>query len=390
MGEELPGRPARAAAPRRRRRLPVLAQPARRRLPPRQQHPRRPRHRRQHHADGLRQPRRHLGHRRLLHPQPVHRRARSCTASSCVNAQGEDVVAGIRTPRPLAEMEDGAARGLRASSWTTMERLEQHYGDMQDIEFTVEQGTLYLLQTRTGKRTAQAAIKVASDLVAEGVIDRRRGAAPDRARRSSTSCCTRPSTRSHEHEPLTTGLNASPGAAVGAVVFDADTAEQRGRAGEARRPGALGDHPGRHPRRDRRAGRADRARRHDLARGRRRPRHGQALRGRLRRRSRSTSTRARIRPSATRCSREGDTITLDGSTGQVFAGRARWCRRRSTTDFEQLVGWADDDPPPRRARQRRHAGGRAQGPGVRRRGHRPVPHRAHVHGRGAACRRCGG
>ena len=278
MGEELPAGPPRAAAPLGRRGLPVLAQPARRGLPPGQQHPRRPRHGREHHADGLRQPRRHLRDRRLLHPQPVHRAPRSCTASSCVNAQGEDVVAGIRTPRPLAEMESVLPEAYK-QLLDTMTLLEQHYGDMQDIEFTVEQGTLYLLQTRNGKRTAQAAMKVVSDLVAEGVIDRRRGAAPGRARpaRPAAAPGHRPQPRAgaadHGPERLARCGRRQPGLRR--------RHRRAARPGRRRRgAGALGDHPRRHPRRDRRAGRAHGARGHDLARGGGRPRHGQAVRGR--------------------------------------------------------------------------------------------------------------
>ena len=111
-------RPARAAARRGRRGVPLVAQPARRGLPPGQRHPRRPRHRRQRHADGVRQPRRHLGDRRLLHPQPLHRRAKELYGEFLVNAQGEDVVAGIRTPRPLAELEAVLPAGLRAAAAT--------------------------------------------------------------------------------------------------------------------------------------------------------------------------------------------------------------------------------------------------------------------------------
>ena len=147
-----------------------------------------------------------------------------------VNAQGEDVVAGIRTPRTLAEMES-VLPDAYSELLATMERLEQHYGDMQDIEFTVEDGTLYLLQTRNGKRTAQAAVKVATDLVAEGVIDR--AEALRRIDPGQLDQLLHPGIGTgHGTKPLTVGLNASPGAAVGGVVFDADTAEQRGKAGE--------------------------------------------------------------------------------------------------------------------------------------------------------------
>src|SRR5690349_2418951 len=147
-----------------------------------------------------------------------------------VNAQGEDVVAGIRTPRPLAELEEvipEAFAGLRE----TMDRLEGHYKEMQDVEFTIEQGTLYVLQTRSGKRTAQAAVRVARDLVTEGVVDRDTAIA--RIDPGQLDQLLHPGIDPNaDYDVLATGLNASPGAAVGKAVFDADTAESRGRAGE--------------------------------------------------------------------------------------------------------------------------------------------------------------
>ena len=147
-----------------------------------------------------------------------------------VNAQGEDVVAGIRTPRPIVEMEHELA-GAYAELHDGMERLESHYRDMQDVEFTVERGRLYILQTRTGKRTAQAAVRVARELVAEGVIDREE--AVRRIDAAQLDQLMHPAIDPDaDFEVLAQGLNASPGAAVGSAVFDADTAESRGRAGE--------------------------------------------------------------------------------------------------------------------------------------------------------------
>ncbi|HEY3765659.1 MAG TPA: pyruvate, phosphate dikinase [Gaiellales bacterium] len=148
-----------------------------------------------------------------------------------VNAQGEDVVAGIRTPRPLAELAEvtpDAFTELREA----MQRLEGHYKEMQDVEFTIEQGSLYILQTRTGKRTAQAAVHIARDLVEEGVLDHR--AAIGRIDPAQLDQLLHPGIDPSAHyDVLATGLNASPGAAVGKAVFDADTAETRGRAGES-------------------------------------------------------------------------------------------------------------------------------------------------------------
>ena len=99
------------------------------------------------------------GDRRLLHPQPVHRRDRAVRRVP-VNAQGEDVVAGIRTPEPIDAMAQLMPEALRGARSRRCERLERHYRDMQDIEFTIEDGHLYLLQTRVGKRTAAAAVKI--------------------------------------------------------------------------------------------------------------------------------------------------------------------------------------------------------------------------------------
>jgi pyruvate, orthophosphate dikinase len=148
-----------------------------------------------------------------------------------VNAQGEDVVAGIRTPRPLSELQEvipDAFAGLR----DTMQLLEGHYKEMQDVEFTIEQGTLYILQTRSGKRTAQAAVRVARDLVREGVVDRR--TAIGRIDPAQLDQLLHPGIDPNaDLDVLATGLNASPGAAVGTAVFDADTAESRGRSGES-------------------------------------------------------------------------------------------------------------------------------------------------------------
>ena len=146
-----------------------------------------------------------------------------------VNAQGEDVVAGIRTPLHIEEMAhrlSGAYRELME----TQERLERHYRDMQDIEFTVERGTLYLLQTRTGKRTAAAAARIAEEMVEEGLITREeavRRVAPEQLDQLMHPMID-PSARA---EPMCAGLPASPGAASGQAVFDPDEAERRAAAG---------------------------------------------------------------------------------------------------------------------------------------------------------------
>ena len=132
-----------------------------------------------------------------------------------VNAQGEDVVAGIRTPRPLAEMRDVLPEAYDELI-DTMRRMEAHYRDMQDMEFTVENGKLFLLQTRNGKRTAAAALKVASDLVDEGVITKEEALL--RIEPDQLDQLLHPAIDpSHGQKPITKGLPASPGAAVGEV-----------------------------------------------------------------------------------------------------------------------------------------------------------------------------
>jgi pyruvate,orthophosphate dikinase len=146
-----------------------------------------------------------------------------------VNAQGEDVVAGIRTPLPIDQME-AQLPGAYAELLETQNRLEQHYRDMQDIEFTVERGTLYLLQTRTGKRTAAAAIRIADEMVAEGLISQREAVLRVDAEQLDQLLhpVIDPGARAEE---IATGLPASPGAASGQAVFDPDVAEQRAAEG---------------------------------------------------------------------------------------------------------------------------------------------------------------
>src|SRR5438067_454932 len=146
------------------------------------------------------------------------------------NAQGEDVVAGIRTPRPLAQMERQLPQAFERLL-ETMRRLEEHYRDVQDIEFTVEDNELYLLQTRSAKRTAAASVKAAVDMVDEDLISREEAVA--RIDPHQLDQLLHPMIDpTAEWEVAAKGLNASPGAASGRIVLDADTAEQRGRAGE--------------------------------------------------------------------------------------------------------------------------------------------------------------
>jgi pyruvate,orthophosphate dikinase len=147
-----------------------------------------------------------------------------------LNAQGEDVVAGIRTPEPIERMRE-IMPGAYDELAEMLDRLEAHYRDLQDIEFTIEEGRLYLLQTRTGKRTAAAALRAAVEMVDEGLISREEAVARIEAAQLDQLLHPRIDPKA-TIDVAARGLNASPGAASGAIVLDADTAEERGKAGE--------------------------------------------------------------------------------------------------------------------------------------------------------------
>ena len=228
-----------------------------------------------------------------------------------VNAQGEDVVAGIRTPQHLTI----AGKQASGSDLPAMEEvmpavfaelskvrhtLEDHYRDMQDIEFTVERGKLWMLQTRTGKRTAQAALKIAVSFVEEGRIGR--DEAIRRIEPETLDQLLHPMLDpSAKTTVLARGLPASPGAASGKIVFSADEAEAAASRGEARHPGAHRNQPRGHSRHARRQGHSDRARRHDEPRRRCRARHGAALRLRRRRSAHRLRAPARLRCATISC-----------------------------------------------------------------------------------------
>jgi len=148
-----------------------------------------------------------------------------------VNAQGEDVVAGTRTPLHIEDMAEMLPEAYN-ELLQTQDRLERHYADMQDLEFTVERGKLFLLQTRTGKRTAAAAVRIARDMVQENLIDRTEAVkrVPAAELDQLLHPIIDPSVRS---EPLCVGLPASPGAASGVAVFDPDIAVERHAVGDA-------------------------------------------------------------------------------------------------------------------------------------------------------------
>ena len=254
-----------------------------------------------------------------------------------VNAQGEDVVAGIRTPEPLERMEDLLPEAFEQLT-ETMRRLEEHYKDVQDIEFTVEDGELYLLQTRTAKRTAAAALKAAVNMVDEGLISREEAVA--RIDPGQLDQLLHPMIDpSAQYEVAARGLNASPGAASGKIVFDADTAADRGAAGEAvilvrweTTPDDIHGMIGAQGILTAHGGMTSHAA--VVARGMGKPCvagcDGLQLdvdnrRGALNERAFS----------------EGDTITIDGGTGEVILGTVDLVPPQINEDFETILGWAD-------------------------------------------------
>jgi pyruvate, orthophosphate dikinase len=264
-----------------------------------------------------------------------------------LNAQGEDVVSGIRTPSKIDRLQQDLPH-VYEQFQEIASRLEQHYHDMQDLEFTVEKGRLYMLQTRSGKRTAQAAVKIAVDMVAEGLIGEQE--AVKRVDTASVSILLLPrfdeedkKKAASEGRLLAKGLNASPGAASGKAIFTADEAERQGKAGTPVvlvRPETSPD---------------------DV--------HGMlAAKGVLTARGGATSHAAVVaRGLGLPCVagtegirvneeehlfrvvggdtvvREGDDISIDGATGEVFAGIIKTVAPdyEKETDLRTLLSWAD-------------------------------------------------
>jgi pyruvate,orthophosphate dikinase len=263
-----------------------------------------------------------------------------------MNAQGEDVVAGIRTPHKIVELEQENPRAFKEFN-EICERLEKHYREIQDMEFTIERGRLWMLQTRAGKRTAKAAVKIAVDMVNEGLISKEEGLQrveplqinqlllprfDDEAKASATKT----------GQFLARGLNASPGAAAGLAIFDADRAEELGMKGKAVilvRPETVPD---------------------DV--------HGMLVaKGILTQHGGATSHAAVVarglgKPCVAGCEalridleerrftansqtvKEGDYISIDGTTGEVFAGTIATIEPDLTKEVEltTLLSWADE------------------------------------------------
>jgi pyruvate, orthophosphate dikinase len=267
-----------------------------------------------------------------------------------INAQGEDVVAGIRTPQYLTLAAREAANAKPLSMEESMpavfgelarvfDLLETHYRDMQDIEFTVERGTLWMLQTRSGKRTAKAALKIAVDMAEEGLITRQE--AVKRVDPAALDQLLHPTLDPKAaRDVLVKGLPASPGAASGIAVFDSDTAEKRASQGEAvilvRTETSPEDIHGMHAAKGiltARGGMTSHAA--VVARGMGRPCVSGA--GSL-----SIDSKARIARVGTREIREGDVLTLDGSSGEVMVGAVATVQPELSGDFGTLMGWADE------------------------------------------------
>ncbi|WP_066650535.1 MULTISPECIES: pyruvate, phosphate dikinase [Sphingomonas] len=270
-----------------------------------------------------------------------------------INAQGEDVVAGIRTPQYLTKAAREAAGAKPLSMEEAMpetyaelakvfDLLETHYRDMQDIEFTVERGKLWMLQTRSGKRTASAALKIAVDMANEGLITEEEAVA--RVDPAALDQLLHPTLDPKApRDVLTKGLPASPGAASGVVVFDSETAERRAGLGDAvilvRIETSPEDIHGMHAARGiltARGGMTSHAA--VVARGMGRPCVSGA--GTI-----SIDAKARVMrvnvAGQTREVREGDTITIDGASGEVMLGEVPTVQPELAGDFGVLMGWAD-------------------------------------------------
>ncbi|MCL4545385.1 MAG: pyruvate, phosphate dikinase, partial [Chloroflexi bacterium] len=261
-----------------------------------------------------------------------------------LNAQGEDVVAGIRTPSKIDRLAQEAPT-VYEQFVRIANQMERHYRDMQDLEFTIERGKLYMLQTRSGKRTAAAAVKIAVDMVREGLITKEE--AIQRIEPATINQLLLPRFDNDDKEAankggrlLAKGLNACPGAATGRVVFDADEAERRGKAGESvilvRQETSPDDV------------------------------HGMLVaKGILTQRGGATSHAAVVArqlglPCVAGCGdisvnveeglfttpaglivKEFDPISVDGSTGEVFQGTIRTLEPSLSDDFQTLLGWCD-------------------------------------------------
>ncbi|MEN0075684.1 MAG: pyruvate, phosphate dikinase, partial [Paracraurococcus sp.] len=263
-----------------------------------------------------------------------------------INAQGEDVVAGIRTPQPMSEARakpgersmEKAMPGAYQELVKVRATLEKHYTDMQDIEFTVQQNKLYMLQTRNGKRTAAASLKIAVDMAREGLIDE--AEAIKRVNPAALDQLLHPTLDPKApRKLLSKGLPASPGAACGAVVFSADEAEARSQKGEnvilVRIETSPEDIHGMHAAKGiltTRGGMTSHAA--VVARGMGRPCVAGA--GGV-----TVDYGAQALQAGGQVVNAGETITLDGATGEIFVGSVPMVEPQLSGDFATLMEWAD-------------------------------------------------
>ena len=200
-----------------------------------------------------------------------------------LNAQGEDVVAGIRTPQPISQLHEQMPE-VYDQFVSIAKTLEDHYRDMQDMEYTIERGKLFMLQTRNGKRTAQAALKIAVDLVDEGVLSEEEAVLKVEPKQLDSLLHPNFDAAALKKAPvIAKGLPASPGAGAGAIYFTADAAAEHGKNKEKVILVRRRDHPGRHRGHGLLPGHPDRFRRHDLSRCGGCPWHGPRGRSWLRR-----------------------------------------------------------------------------------------------------------
>ncbi len=257
-----------------------------------------------------------------------------------VNAQGEDVVAGIRTPQPISKLAQEMPE-VYAQFHEIAKQLERHYKDMQDVEFTIERGKLWMLQTRTGKRTGAAAVKIAVDMVREGLIDKATAVqrVDPHALDQLLHPMIDPAARKNA-QPLTVGLPASPGAASGKAVFDPDEAEELAKTGEkvilVRVETAPEDFHGMVAAQailTARGGMTSHAA--VVARGMGKPCVAGAGDLRINYAEQMMTVNGTV-------IRKGDWITIDGGSGEVFAGQMPTVEPELSGDFATLMSWADE------------------------------------------------
>ncbi|MBT4166222.1 pyruvate, phosphate dikinase, partial [archaeon] len=256
-----------------------------------------------------------------------------------MNAQGEDVVAGIRTPKEIQELQQIMPENYKQLV-DIREKLEQHYKDMQDIEFTIQQGKLYILQTRNGKRTAQAAVKIAVDKVNENLISKEQALLEVEPQALDQLLHKQINTNSITSNPIAKALPASPGAAVGKIVFTAEEAKQEAENKQSVILVRIETSP------------------EDIE-------GMDAAQGILTARGGMTSHAAVVARGMGKCCvagcselnineenktiqvnnqtlRSGDIITLNGSTGEIFTGALELIEPELSGDFAELMKWADE------------------------------------------------